>query len=398
MSFSMMRSRQIGFLLLELYAALLAFLQLLHGVRTDEAKYLLNIPYPHPPLARFILHLNDSWPFQEFFWRFIFASLCVQAVWLVLKLAHDLKPKARLALAILWFGNSAIIFQAGSIMMAPLTALEAWVFLYLLLRDDDAHDNAGFVGLFWLASLFTAYQAVLFAPIVWVLLRRSRASLVWQILYFCIPLALLCLYTLTNPLTIASMLIHADHSSISALSKVKEFLDVWFLGGSIVLSIVGLYGIIRNKQWAILCSFIPVAAYISLARFDYYAILFLPLSMAGVVAIFRKRQLPPLSIAAGVIACSILLFIHALPLNTSDPAREVMRTINAQHLSGPILINGYFGHEWEYESGLPILRYNRSLLPNAAAVVCTEACSELSNIGWRRVENLSPGVWFHMNQ
>jgi len=39
---------------LQIYALLLAGVQLLGGVRTDEAKYLLNIPYPHPPLARFL--------------------------------------------------------------------------------------------------------------------------------------------------------------------------------------------------------------------------------------------------------------------------------------------------------------------------------------------------------
>ena len=121
----------VGFLLMELYALVLASMQFLHSVKTDEAKYLLNIPYPHPPLARFILHLTDSWPFQEFFWRFVFASLCIQAVRLVWKLSHDLKPKTRFALSILWLCNTAIIFQAGSIMMAPLTALEALSLIHI---------------------------------------------------------------------------------------------------------------------------------------------------------------------------------------------------------------------------------------------------------------------------
>ena len=68
---------------LEVYALALAFLQAMSGVRTDEAKYLLNIPYPHPPAARFVLGLTDGWAYQEIFWRIVFATLLVQAVFLV---------------------------------------------------------------------------------------------------------------------------------------------------------------------------------------------------------------------------------------------------------------------------------------------------------------------------
>ena len=382
----------IGFLLMELYALVLASMQFLHSVKTDEAKYLLNIPYPHPPLARFILHLTDSWPFQEFFWRFVFATLCIQAVRLVWKLSHDLKPQTRLALSILWLGNTAIIFQAGSIMMAPLTALEAWIFVYLYLRDDDAHDNAGFIALWWLASLFTAYQAVLFAPIVWTLLRRNRLTIFWHIIYLCVPLGLLCLYTLTNPLSLASMLIHTDHTPVSLLSKLEELMMVWFLGGSIVLSVVGLYGVIRNHLWAIFISALLVSAYIFLARFDYYAILFLPLSMAGAIAMLRKRQISPMPVAAGVVACSALLFIRSLPLITSDPAYSVMQILNpallqSEHVTGPILVKGAFGHEWQYQSHLPILRYNADLLPKAGAVVCISMCDALDLSYWRQIND-----------
>jgi|CXWL01.1.fsa_nt_gi hypothetical protein len=385
--------RWVGFFLLELYAFILALSQYLHGVKTDEAKYLLNIPYPHPPLARFLLHLTDSWSFQEFFWRFLFASLCVLAVVFVWKLAHDLKFPVRLALAVLWLFNSAIIFQAGSIMMAPLTALQAWVFVYLFLRDEESHENGGVIALFWLASLFTAYQAVLFAPIVWVLLRRSTGNLRWHPLYFCLPLALLCLYTLTNPLVLASMLIHTDHSSIGFFAKVREFLDVWFLGGSIVLSVVGFVGIVRNKIWPVLCSFLLVAAYVWLARFGYYAILFLPLSMAGVITMFRKRQISPLFVASGVIACSLYLFIHSLPLPNVRTARTVMQVMQEKQVTGPILIKGNFGHEWEYESRVPILRYNSALLPLATGLVCLDACPEMEGLPNWRIHHANPTVY-----
>ena len=68
---------------LEGYALALAWIQSLGGVRTDEAKYLLDIPYPHPPLMRWVLNLTEGFTYQEMLWRMIFATLLVQAVWLV---------------------------------------------------------------------------------------------------------------------------------------------------------------------------------------------------------------------------------------------------------------------------------------------------------------------------
>ena len=59
--------RRLTFILpLQAWAILLAFVQTLGGgVRTDEAKYLLNIPYPQPPLARWILGWTEALPLMK---------------------------------------------------------------------------------------------------------------------------------------------------------------------------------------------------------------------------------------------------------------------------------------------------------------------------------------------
>ncbi len=162
---------------LELYAFALAWMQALGGVRTDEAKYLLNIPYPHPPLARWILSQTEALPFQEMFWRTVFATLVVQAAWLVWTMAPDLPRRTRLAMCGCWLIAAAVVLQAGSIMMAPLNALQGLFFVWLYLRRDiDLSRSLGWLCLLWFASLFTAYQAVLFLPVVIAVVYRTRTS------------------------------------------------------------------------------------------------------------------------------------------------------------------------------------------------------------------------------
>ncbi|MBI5156250.1 hypothetical protein HZA45_03180, partial [Candidatus Peregrinibacteria bacterium] len=123
---------------LEAYAIILAFLQAMSGVRTDEAKYLLNIPYPHPPAARFLLGLTDGWAYQEFFWRFLFATLLVQAVFLIWSMGKILPRRDRFTLCGVWLFSAAFVAQTGSIMMAELTALQGLVFTWLWIRRDIA--------------------------------------------------------------------------------------------------------------------------------------------------------------------------------------------------------------------------------------------------------------------
>lgn len=382
----------IAIIALEGYAILLTLMQVQLHVRTDEAKYLLNIPYPHPPLARWILHTFDSFTYQEWFWRFVFASLLVQAVWLAVSLVRTHSLLTKLSVATLWLVSMGIVLQGGSIMMAPLTALEAWVFVWLYLRNDK-RTHAGMIGLFWLFSLFTAYQAVLFFPLVMSVLYRQAEPLYRRVLAFTVPVMLLFLYTLTNPLVIASVLIHGDHD-IGVLTRTVELLKLWLLSGSVVLSIVGVIGIVWKRLWAVLFSLLIVAGYISLARFSYYGILFLPLSMAGCIAAVRLHsRLAPI-IALGVIVGSVVYLSLTSPDRPVSPARSVLQTIAAEQISGVLLINGSFGHEWQYESHLPIRRYNPSLLADAGAIICLTACPDVDlDAVWRQISTQEPFIY-----
>src|SRR3989338_3989707 len=108
---------------LQIVAFLLAWLQFLTGMRTDEAKYLLNIPYPHPPLIRSVLGWTDGFVYQEIFWRVIFATLIIQAVWLVWDMGRSFGRPSRILLALAWLLSSGVILQGGSLFIGPLSAL-----------------------------------------------------------------------------------------------------------------------------------------------------------------------------------------------------------------------------------------------------------------------------------
>ncbi len=261
--------RLINIILLEAYAAALAWLRMQGGVRTDEAKYLLNIPYPHPPLARWVLGLTDGWAYQEVFWRFAFASLVVQGVWLAWDMTLGMPWRQRRSVAWMWLCASAVLLQAGSIMMAPLTAVEALVLLWLLSKFQLREDRAGWVALFWLASLFTAYQAALFLPIVVAIFLKMRISRRAKILYVAVPLFILALYTFTNPLALAAMALKGGQGVQTPLiDKLVGLGQVWMRGGSLIVSLAGIIGLLRSRQWELILTLALVSAYAFLARFD----------------------------------------------------------------------------------------------------------------------------------
>ena len=365
------------------------------GVRTDEAKYLLDIPYPHPPLARTILSSLDGLSGQEFFWRLVFATITVQAVWLVWDLSKDLKRLSRISLCLVWLLNTAVIGIAGSIMMSVLTALQELVLLWLLMRTHTKHTHiAALIALFWLGSLLTAYQAVLFSPLVLAALLRERTSRMRALLYFCVPLLVLFIYSLSNPLSLQSMFIHGAKNAGEALSvRLMDSLRLWAAGGSVVLSCVGTWGILRSRSWPLIATFVLTCAFILLSRIDYYAILFTPLFLAGAFVLVREQRASSTGLALLTLAFSVMLLIfrpfHAGP----SVARDVLSVIVAEHQQGPILMNGTFGHEWQYESSDEIRRYNPELLTIAQAVVCLQACPEINPSEWRRMPRVSVEVW-----
>lgn len=396
---------------LELYALLLAWLQSFGGVRTDEAKMLLNIPYPHPPLLRWIVHQTEALPFQEMLWRLLFASLLVQAVWLVWNMGKGLRPASRLLAAALWLLSAALLQQAGSITTAPVTAVEGLVLCWLLLACHPEpvegrhaavsvsmlrraqHDTLVFiVVVFWLISLFTAYQVVLYLPIVVAVLRRLRVS--WRGVACAVgaPLFLVGLYALGNPLSLDRFV---DAGTLNmgktVFQKLSEVGSMALVGGSVAGALAGLYGIMLRRAWPLALSLLLIAAFVFLSLRSYYAVFFTPLFVAGVILLLRER--PAWWKWIG-IAHFLFLFL-AIPLppdRVVPPARVVMQRLQQNGAQGDVLISGSFGHEWQYESRLPIRRYRPEFLDEAGAVVCLRSCDGLSD-SWRKLDGVPVEVW-----
>lgn len=382
---------------LEGYAVLLALYQGLGSVQTDEAKYLLNIPYPHPPVARFLIHLTEGFAYQELLWRLVFATLLIQAVWIVARMATSFTPENRLTLCGFWIFSAAVLFQSGTIMMAVLTALQGLVFVWLYReaeREKSKEESyGGWVALLWLASLFTAYQAVLYLPIVAAIFYRSRQPLIRSILAIGIPLLLLAVYVAGNPLAAASF-IAAGEQNVGQPASVllRTIVFAWLWSGTAVLSVAGLIGMIKSKQWPLLLSFVLVCAFLFTSYRSYYPILFLPLLVGGVIAypFVLKRSA---TLLAMHIVLSVFVFAHTQLSFYESDARTVMRQLNQLPENGAVLIAGGFGHNWQYESTSPILHYYPSLLSKAKAVVCLDACPGVSSYGFYQIDNIPQEVW-----
>jgi hypothetical protein len=377
---------------LELYALALAALQSLGGVRTDEAKYLLDIPYPHPPFLRWLMHLTESVPHQDILWRVLLASLFIQAAWLVWDLGRDLPNRARLGLAAAWLLSGGVALQAGAVMLAPVNALEGLVFVWLLSRPGFVSRYPLAVALLWAATLFTAYQGVLYLPLAVALYLQSSLKTWEKWLYVLGPFALLCLYTLQNPLAVASITHHGTedlHSS--AVFRIGDTLRLWLIGGSIAGSVAGTVGLLLSRRWELLASFALVFLFIVLNRFEYYAVLFTPLLIAGLAVAFRKK-LSARTFLLFLLPCACITLWQNRLHSFSSHAPEVMRAIEAAHAHGEVLINGDFGHEWEYASPAQVRRYRADLLNNAGALVCLEACDTVP-AGWKPLQGLPETVF-----
>ncbi|OGJ56013.1 hypothetical protein A2635_00925 [Candidatus Peribacteria bacterium RIFCSPHIGHO2_01_FULL_51_9] len=373
---------------LQIVACLLAWMQLLTGMRTDEAKYLLNIPYPHPPFIRSVLGWTDGFVYQEIFWRVIFATLIVQAVWIVWDIGKPFGRPSRIFLALAWLLSSGVILQAGSIYMASLTALQILLLLWLSERRGLTERWPIIVGILWLFTLFTAYQGVLLFPLVLILLLRSRCSWIERLAYFFLPLSLLCIYSLTNPLTFVSMVTHGSRDLSSGL--VSRFLgtaEVWVLGGSFIVSVVGSLGLLFSRNYGAIGTFLLLCAYVALSRYDYYMILFTPLLIYGVYTMlrrFRQVEWSTCTFFFLLLLGTLIVFVQwqRVPFMQGD-ARSTMQFLSAKLSSESIvLIHGPFGHQWQYESPFTVRRYKDGLLSGAQAVVCLEECEKLKGI-WK---------------
>ena len=380
---------------MQAYAFALAFAQSRNGVRTDEAKYLLDIPYPHPPLARWFLGLFDGFAWQEFGARVLFATLMAQAAWLVWDMGRALKLPARVCLCALWLGSAAFVLQAGTVMMAPLTALQALVFLWWLSKPREALPATATVALFWLATLFTALQGVLLAPLAVAVLRLKGASWGTVAWYVGAPLVLVALYAVGNPLVMASFGLQAGKDAASTFAeRGAGLLWILALAGSGVGAVVGVAGLALKRHWFILASFALFAAYVFLGRFEYYTILFLPFFVTGAKHLWRRAPVLAAPSAVLLLACTaLLLAFHRPLLAPRSPARYVLRQLPA---SGTVLLEGSFGHEWQYEAspGQRLLLYSAQVDSAADVAVCFDRCEALADAGWMELEGGLANTWW----
>lgn len=381
---------------LEILAIALAILASFHGVLTDEAKYLLNIPYPHPPVFRWILGITRVLPGQELFWRIVLSSLLIQSVWAVRSFLPKGDASGRFTLAALWLFSSAMIVQAGQILVAPVTALQALFFCWLLLRGQDLERHIGWIALLWIISLFTAYQAILFAPIILVVMWRMRLPFRLRATAFLLPIVLLGLYSLGNPLALSSM-ITAGEQNASAGGPDHALVGVlalWAAGGSIVLGILGTLGMFSARRWSLVASLFLLSLFLFLSFRPYYSILFTPLFIAGIAASPRMLRFPALSIILALF-CAAFIVPRTLPAFDRAPARIVMQTLAKNRVTeGTILIAGPFGHDWQYESSLSVRRYNPKLIDSSRAVICLADCPEVRwRTKWRVLPGLPVEVW-----
>lgn len=390
-----MRKYLIAILGVEGLAVLLALVQSLWNVRTDEAKYLLNIPYPHPPFLRSILSATEALPFQELFWRIVLASLFLQAVWLVWDMGRMLPRMERVALCGAWLFSGGVLLWAGTIMIAPVNAVQGLVFVWLLWRPQIVARFPAAVSVFWLISLLTGYQAILYLPLLVGLYWRAYRSFIDICLFVCGPVAVLALFTLSNPLVVASLLHHGTEQVHQTWGySIFHTLRLWLIGGSGVVSIVGVTGLLLSKRWELLVAFLLVTAFVFLNWFEYYSMLFTPLLIAGVFFVLHKCLLRGrvfLALAAvGAVFTLWLNYGNILP----SPARTIMAAIDESGANGLLLLSSTFGHEWQYESALPIERFASERVTDAEVVVCLAPCIGWTpDAEWRRITGLATPVW-----
>lgn len=384
--------RLMSVIALEAYAVFFAVMQSQGHVHTDEAKYLLNIPYPHPPLVRWLLSLFDGFPWQEVGARILFASIVTQAAWLAWGMGRD--RIERVILGASWLLCWGTLSQTGTIMMAPLTAVAGLFFLWSYRRDADDTAYAGLIALFWLASLFTAYQSFLFFPLVCALFWRMKLPLWKRGAYVVVPVILLSLYTLTNPLALASIIGRAGPAGADPSAQIDAFLSLWMLAGNTMIGVMGTVGLAMSGRKAAIASYLLVCLYVFLGGAPYYAVLFVPFFVVGLPSLSRLSPQAPSAVGAVVIISAITMLSKAVVFHPPTPARGVMQAITALHREGDILIQGSFGHDWQYESSFPTYRYNDVLLQDAQAVICLEeTCGVRGNPAFVQMTQKPVEVW-----
>lgn len=387
-------------LLLEVLALVLAYVQYSGGLVSDEAKYLLSIPYPHPPFLRSLLGWSSAMSGHEYVWRFIFASALLQAVWFVWDLGDVLTRPRRIALAASWLFSAAVILQSGTIIMTTGAAISGLIFLWWTLHPAPPK-KPSMIACLWLIALFTAYQSALFAPLVLSALLRFEKSRLRIFFYFCIPIALLCLYSLTNPHVLTLMFhLSAQDAVMSWATRFSNIAWIFIVAGSGFLSFIGALGILSSVRLDLVTAFGLVLGYVVLSSASYYAILFTPLLVGGLFLVFCKRRLKASVFVAVQATCATVIVFLSFPTMRETPARAEIRALSSYQLTGALLIDGFFGHDWQYESPFPVRRFSQGLSAAAEAkagiFVCTkpDGCDEdINDELWTRLPNVPLPTW-----
>ncbi len=291
-----------------------------------------------------------------------------------------------------------MLLQAGAVLLAPVNALQGLAFVWLWRRPGVTRGMPAIVAAFWLASLLTGYQAVLFAPLVLALFLRADIGLPQTALYVAGPVGILVLATLANPLAVASLVHHgAERAAVTGLTRVTETTRLWFIGGSGAVSVLGTLGILASRRWDLWAAFAAVTAFVLLNWFPYYSVLFTPLLIAGMLVAFERWKLPAVPVTLCVaVGCVVTLMLCPLAVSGSA-ARSVMAAIRREGVTGTVLISGVFGHEWQYESRQPVERFSPEHAKTAAAVVCPVACDGWEpGSEWRPLQALLVPTWVRL--
>lgn len=376
-----LRQMSLGLLFL---ALALTFFQFHIGIRTDEAKYLLNIPYPHPPFIRSIFGWTDGWIAQEIFWRFILSLVLIFSGFLF-------RGRDPIVTLLAWITAPAVLLAAGTVMLAPITALYAVFLLWILGRDQEKIPHPGLIGVIWLIMLFSAYQSVLLGPLLLGILLRKQTGWLRCGVVLGVPLLLLLIYTAGHPLSAASFILQGTKDAdLTFGMRLWNVWSLWLLGGGAVGTVAGLIGIVRSKNIWVIGSFVLFTLYVFLGSFSYYAIFFTPFFVWGIAKLPASRIL-----RAAVVIGSILTLWYFQPWPGPSIARDAVRALSKKEpVIATLVIRGPFGHEWQYESGAPVLRYGEDLpVRSWSILICTQECPLPDGEIWKAIPMNIPGVF-----
>jgi hypothetical protein len=173
--------------------------------------------------------------------------------------------------------------------------------------------------------------------------------------------------------------------------SITRVLKLWVIGGSVALSILGLYGMVRSRDYALVLTLVLVTAYIFVGFRSYYAILFTPLLIAGLLSAPRLLKSSAFLLALQIVA-GIAIFLY-VPFTELSGARSIGNALRAAGVHGEVLIEGSFGHEWQYLMPGPVKRYRPEFTKGVAVIVCLDQCAGIDLQEWQMLPGTKEEVW-----